>query len=74
MWPSALKRNALPSRPGTPDRISVGGREVAAGSIPIVPTAAAPRGFAVPLKGGDAHDVVQNGQELIHGSAPLSTD
>jgi hypothetical protein len=30
--------------------------------------------FAVPLKGGDPHDVVQNGQKLVHGSAPSSTD
>jgi hypothetical protein len=36
--------------------------------------AVTPQGFAMPLKGGDPHDVVQNGQELVHGSAPLSTD
>ncbi|WP_292234669.1 hypothetical protein [Mesorhizobium sp.] len=39
----------------------------------IVATAAA-RGFATPLKGGDPYDVAQNGQQLVHGSAPLGTD
>jgi len=67
------ERQCFPSRPGTPDGIPVGGWGVVAGSIPMSVTAAA-QGFAMPLKGGDPHDVVQNGQELVHGSAPLSTD
>jgi len=61
----------LPSRPEAPDGISVGGRDVVAGGISMSATVATAQGSAVPLKGGDPHDVVQNGQELVHASAPL---
>ncbi|WP_281061500.1 MULTISPECIES: hypothetical protein [unclassified Mesorhizobium] len=40
----------------------------------MVMATAAARFFAIPLKGGDPYDVVQNGQELVHGSAPSSAD
>ncbi|WP_281061386.1 MULTISPECIES: hypothetical protein [unclassified Mesorhizobium] len=40
----------------------------------MVMAAVAACGFATPLKGGDPYDVIQNGQELVHGNAPLSSD